>query len=256
VKEKAPLLSGSLFLWPDHWALLGHPAPNRTHQHASASLLVGLHGSFSLEVDGIWHQPRAALVAPDVPQALDPCGQPMLVVQLDPDSLHWRSLHQQLRGARWAELATPERQLQPFASAPGGISCEQVAGLLTEMTAFMGHSPVPMDNRVEQVCQRLRQDLPERLDVSSLAAAVGLSSSRLSHLFRAETGVSLRRFLLHLKMCRALARWQPGMSFSALAATAGFYDQPHMVRTARRMFDALPSAAVASGELRLCRCQG
>ena len=46
---------------------------------------------------------------------------------------------------------------------------------------------------------------------------------------------------IHLKCQRALALWRSGMNFTELAVAAGFYDQPHLNRTLRAMFDALPS---------------
>ena len=73
------------------------------------------------------------------------------------------------------------------------------------------------------------------------AEAVGLSESRFRHLFREELGVNLKRFQLHLKCQRALTLWRDGMSLTDLALAAGFYDQPHLNRTLRAMFDTLPS---------------
>ncbi len=76
---------------------------------------------------------------------------------------------------------------------------------------------------------------------AALAEAVGLSESRFRHLFREELGVNLKRFQLHLKCQRALTLWRDGMSLTDLALAAGFYDQPHLNRTLRAMFDTLPS---------------
>lgn len=59
---------GTLFLWQDHWQVLGQLMPNRSHRHISASLLVGLDSPFRLAVDGEWRETRAAIVAPDVPR--------------------------------------------------------------------------------------------------------------------------------------------------------------------------------------------
>ncbi|AHI30066.1 hypothetical protein [Marinobacter similis] len=87
---------GTLFLWPDHWQVIGHLTPNRPHRHISASLLVGLDGPFRLQVDGHWRTTSAALVAPDVEQSLDPGDTRMWCAQLDPDSDFWRALQHRL----------------------------------------------------------------------------------------------------------------------------------------------------------------
>lgn len=241
---------GTLFLWPDHWQVLGQLMPNRLHRHISASLLIGVDGPFRLCVDGIWRETRAAIVAPDVSQALDPGHTRLWGVQLDPDSVYWRSLKSLTAGEASADLSLSGLNLPDS----GEHSCDAMAQSLANVIAQSGHGPVELDDRIAAVCRLLREELPERLELTSLAQEVGLSSSRLTHLFRQETGVPLRRFLLHLKMNRALAFWEPGKSVSRLATEAGFYDQPHLVRTARDMFDALPSAYVTAGWFRVCRC--
>lgn len=241
---------GTLFLWSDHWQVVGRLMPNRPHRHISASLLVGLDQAFQLQVDGHWRRTRAAIVSPDVIQALDPGSTSMWIAQMDPDSRHWRSLRHLVGDSGSADLNLDHLEM-PSVQDSG---CEAVERCLEGLLSNTGRPAEPLDERVSQVCEILRRELPEKLDVSLLAGCVGLSSSRLSHLFRQQTGVPLRRFLLHLKMNRALAFWQPGISVSRLATEAGFYDQPHLVRTARDMFDALPSEYVTAGWFRVCRC--
>lgn len=242
--------NGTLFLWPDHWQVVGHLMPNRPHRHISASWLVGLDGPFSLQVAGQWRSTSAALVAPDAMQALDPGNTRMWCAQLDPDSAFWRAVQSLLEGRKSVDVGLP----QDCAPLLEGGGCDALWQALSMAVERLGGLPEPLDPRVRTVCDYLRAELPERVDVPRLGASVGLSASRLSHLFRQEIGVPLRRFLLHLKMNRVLAHWSPGKSMSGLAMDAGFYDQPHFVRTAREMFDALPSEYVATGWFRICRC--
>lgn len=242
---------GTLFLWPDHWQVVGRLMPNRPHRHISASLLVGLDQAFQLQVGGHWRRTRAAIVSPDVIQALDPGPTSMWIAQMDPDSRHWRSLRHLIGDSGSVDLNLERLDVPASQERDCGAVERCLEGLLTNV----GRPAEPLDERVSQICGILRKELPEKLDVSLLAGYVGLSSSRLSHLFRQQTGVPLRRFLLHLKMNRALAFWEPGISVSRLATEAGFYDQPHLVRTARDMFDALPSEYVTAGWFRVCRCQ-
>lgn len=243
-------LQGTLFLWSDHWQVVGRLMPNRPHRHISASLLVGLDQAFQLQVDGHWRRTRAAIVSPDVIQALDPGHTRMWIVQMDPDSRHWRALRHLVGDSGSADLNLDRLDVPSVQ----GLDCGAVERCLEGVLTIAGRPAEPLDERVSRVCDILRRGLPEKLDVSLLAGYVGLSASRLSHLFRQQTGVPLRRFLLHLKMNRALAFWEPGKSVSRLATEAGFYDQPHLVRTAREMFDALPSEYVTTGWFRVCRC--
>ncbi|WP_223424735.1 helix-turn-helix domain-containing protein [Alcanivorax limicola] len=244
-------LHGTIYVWPDRWVVRGQLMANRPHRHVSASLLLGLDGAFELEVDGERRQTSAALVAPDARQALDPVGTRMLVMQLDPDSPAWRRLVTALHGRDTVDLPLAPGLTDALASA---ADCQAMAAALERLLGATTTEEAPLDPRVARICAHLRDTLPERLDAGALAENAGISVSRLTHLFREQTGVPLRRFLLHLKITRAVARWHPGMTLSALAAEAGFYDQPHLIRTAREMFDALPSIYISAGQFDICRC--
>ncbi len=246
--------SGVMFLWPGRWLLVGRLEANRRHRHVAASLLWGLDGPIGLEVDGQWRETSAALVAPEVPQALDPRDGRVLVAHLDPDTEYWQTLASCLDGADSVDLAIPASLRRLALALPGTTGCSTADALMSELCHYHNRGPAALDSRVASVAGRLRRSPPERLEVAALARDVGLSASRLTHLFREETGVTLRRFLLHLKIQQAMLRWRPGMPLSALAAEAGFHDQPHLARTAREMFDALPSRYTTAGDFRLVHC--
>lgn len=249
--QGAVSLRGTIYVWSDRWAVVGQLMANRPHRHVSASLLLGLDGIFELEVDGERRKTQAALVAPDTVQALDPAGTRMLVMQLDPDSPAWRRLVTALDGHDSTDLSLPPTVAAGLNHAS---DCDSMTAALDHLLDATATLPALLDPRVARICAHLRDTLPERLDAGALAERAGISVSRLTHLFREQTGVPLRRFLLHLKITRAVARWQPGMTLSALAAEAGFYDQPHLIRTAREMFDALPSVYITAGQFDICRC--
>lgn len=238
-----------LCLWRGDWLFIGRPQANRPHRHVAASLLCGLHQPFELEVRGEQRLTRLALVAPEVPQALTPPADgAMLIAHLDPDTDAWLAVAGHLANGRescdlpfdaaWVAMAEAVLA-QPDATAAGALR----AALLERLRC----PAPPLDARVRVVAKLLRDAPPEQLDVAALAEPVALSASRLARLFREQTGVTLRRFLLHLKAAELFHLWRSGMSVSALAAASRFYDQPHLVRTTREMFDALPSEYMAGG---------
>ena len=243
---------GILCLWPHDWLFVGHQGANRTHRHVAASLLCGLEAPLQLEVQGAWRSTRLALVAPDVPQALDPGNGLILIAHFDPVTAAWRELAGHLAGADGAARASVDLPFDPewlgvaraLLDTPAVAMADTLrARLLTRLAC----PAPPLDARIMHIATLLREQLPDKLDVASLAAEIGLSASRLTHLFRDQTGVTLRRFLLHLKTLQLFRHWREGMTVSALAAASGFYDQPHLVRTTRDMFDALPSHYMTGG---------
>jgi AraC-like DNA-binding protein len=58
-----------------------------------------------------------------------------------------------------------------------------------------------------------------------LAELVYLSSSRLSHLFKEETGLSVRQFVLHRKLVKSLQAMYEQHNFTESSFMGGFSDQ-------------------------------
>ncbi len=216
----------------------------------AAALLFGLDQPLKVEVGGQLLQTRALIVAPDVEQSLQSDGD-TLVVHLDPDSPLWQALAPRLQHG-CALLPWSEQQALQIRQLADCGDAEVVRMQLAAMTAGDVESR-QIDARVKALAARLRSELPERLDLNAMAAGLGLSAARLSRLFREAFGITPKRFLLHLKMQRVLHQWRPGMTATELAQAAGFYDQPHLIRTTREMFDVLPSTFLGNPDFRIIR---
>ena len=230
-----PRLLTPLFLWQGGWLMALSSLHNQPHQHVAASLLVGLDKDIRVTCEGREENARAVLVAPECQQSLHSDG-PVVILHLDPDEPAWRSLalQQPLPASRQQWLSDTLRSLCRM-----DIAAAQVATFLAQLRQLA--SPPPLDARIAASCAWLREAPEPAPTMATVAQQAGLSESRFRHLFREQTGVTFKRYLLHLKCQRALSLWHSGMNFTELAVLAGFYDQPHLNRTLRAMFDALPS---------------
>lgn len=97
----------------------------------------------------------------------------------------------------------------------------------------------PIDERVQRAAERARAD--PMLSTKSLAQELGLSPSRLSHLFTGQMGLPLRAYQLWAKVHRTATLLASGMSLSHITQDAGFADQAHMRRVFHDLFGAPPS---------------
>ncbi|MDF1780005.1 MAG: helix-turn-helix domain-containing protein [Alcanivoracaceae bacterium] len=249
-------IQGTAFLWPSYWLLLSNGIHNRPHRHVAASVLIGLDGPINIQIEGEWHLLDGAIVAPEIEQALDSQGQRTLIIHLDPDEPLWQHFKCALNTAGHAPLSITAENIADLEQCAEQQNIHQAEEWLEQLAQTVSHNKddkASLDPRITAVTQYLRTHLPERLELATLADMANLSGSRLTHLFKQQTGVTLRRFLAHLKIQQALYRWQPGMQYAELAALAGFYDQPHLVRTAREMFDAMPSVIGNPGALTVVR---
>lgn len=231
--------------------MLTGPVDNRRHRHVAASLLCALDPDSRLTVhaDGQPHSGQAVLVAPDVAQSLRSCSR-TLVLHLDPDNPLWRAL----AGNHPAPCQLLPWQATDIARLAALDDCDSALSARRLLAAMPGFErpPPALPERVARLAAWLRST-PDTVDLKQAAQQLAVSPARLSRQFRDTLGVTPKRFQLHLKLQRAMQFWQPGMNAVDIANAAGFYDQPHLIRTSRQMFDALPSAVLDNPQLKIYR---
>jgi len=104
-----------------------------------------------------------------------------------------------------------------------------------------------MDRRIRRVASVLEQQYRDPPSVEQLADDVGLSVSRLSHLFRQETGLSVQGFILERRlMMAAMLLVQTHERISQIAYSVGFGDVSNFNHAFKRRFSMSPRQYRAS----------
>jgi transcriptional regulator GlxA family with amidase domain len=100
-----------------------------------------------------------------------------------------------------------------------------------------------VDARVEVTIMRMRQQLNRPISVPVLAAAIGLSVSHLTRLFRANTDMTPGAFLHHLRMTTARTLIEhTALPVAAIMAQVGIRNRSHFARDFRRAHGLNPRA--------------
>lgn len=162
---------------------------------------------------------------------------------VDPDTLGGRAIALRLRdGVRTLspDEALAFRTIVDDAIATGDDACPTDA--LADLLGAPREQAGRVDPRIATLIERIAEshDLPD--DAGVAAASVGLSESRLVHLFSHEVGVPWRAFLLWTKLRRAIEAVATGSTLTAAAHAGGFADSAHFSRTCRVMFGISPHA--------------
>jgi AraC-like DNA-binding protein len=119
-----------------------------------------------------------------------------------------------------------------------GRDSREAAALLFEQLLDGGS---PMDDWPDLLADDLRRDCVASL--ACWAGVHGLAPSSVSRGFRLAYGVSPQRYRADHRAARAARSMRRlGDSLAAIAADAGFADQPHMNRTVKRAFGHSPSS--------------
>jgi len=243
----APLPADArLYAWGARVLYVG-PALNLTaHRNAVAVLALGLDGPFETAVApgdraSAWISRRALLIQPDALHHLRADAGRMAFLYVDP-------------------LSRDLAQLSAVFDAPALIPL--IRGLADgarnwpdvrrELTMRLGVDDTAVDPRVRAALDALHADPAARLSLDDLASRAGLSASRFRHLFRAATGVTLRRYRVWIAMGAATRSIAAGENLTAAALDAGFSSSAHFSAAFREMFGLEPSR-LARGRLALQR---
>jgi AraC family transcriptional regulator of arabinose operon len=105
-----------------------------------------------------------------------------------------------------------------------------------------------VDQRIRRVIEVMEREHGSRLTASHLAEVIGLSQSRLQHLFKAETGGTLRPTLRDIRLSKAQTLLlESRLSIKEVASRVGFLSTPAFSRAFRKRF-ALPASQWRRGQ--------
>lgn len=123
-----------------------------------------------------------------------------------------------------------------------------IEGLLERHTSkFKGPLRGRMD---EQVLRRLKDyiiaHMDERIDAGALAAIAGRSQFHFTRVFARSVGMTPHRYVVHLRLQRALELIREDRhGLARVAAATGFADQSHLSRWVRRVHGVSPTDLMA-----------
>jgi AraC-like DNA-binding protein len=273
VQRRRPLSAPTaIFVWPGHALYVGPALEAGAHAHHALQISIALGGTLAVAIDGgTWRRVAGMVIAPDVRHRIRAAGG-LAQVYLDPEDDACRWLRQAVGAAGGRTLAAGALAgVQPAlarARRPAGTRDDArraATAVLDAVAAALGATPAnagdrgsqratapaprPIDGRVRRVLRRLRTAPGRPVPLADLAADARLSPGRLGHLFRAEIGIPIRRYVLWLRIIAAIERMAAGRSLTAVAHDAGFADSAHLSRVFRRTFATAPSAFVRAGRV-------
>ena len=115
----------------------------------------------------------------------------------------------------------------------------------SSLAATLGLENPPADMRIAVAVDTLLSAPGLEADTATLATRAGLSVSHFQHLFKATTGVTVRRFRIWARMRRAIAMAVAGTTITHAALEAGFSSPAHFSAAFREMFGMAPTQLLA-----------
>lgn len=100
---------------------------------------------------------------------------------------------------------------------------------------------VKIDDRIKKSMQLIKQSDLYKLSIRQVADTVNTSPSHFAYLFKKETDLTFRKFVLHCKLIKSLQAMHKHDSLTEASFHGGFSDQPHFTRTFKNAFGFKPS---------------
>ncbi|GAA3388079.1 helix-turn-helix transcriptional regulator [Cryptosporangium minutisporangium] len=217
--------SGALVVEPGLLAFTGRIGTAAAHAHACLQILHVTTGAVHLSDEhGDTRRAHTAIIPTGVRHALtaEPDAKG-LIAYLDPASTGARAASHHL-----AALGPPEH-----------------ASTWTHVEAIVpAADPAPLHPGLRRAVDLSTRRTDGPPDLTVLAGLVGLSASRLGHLFHDQLRLPYPAWRRWTRLRNALDQVRAGATLTQAAHAAGFTDSAHLTRTCRAMFGLTPTEAL------------
>lgn len=208
------------------------------HRHSFHCVLLAPTRAFEIEDAAGPRRCRAVLVRGGVRHRLRFDGQPMTTLYIAPHDPHFAGLAGPARAAitPWSPDWTEALSRWEAAADPGPLR------RLIQRT--WGRADAHLDPRVWRMACGFADGRGLDDGPAALAAAAGLSRSRLAHLVKDHTGSSIGEVQRGYRFVHAARSMVAAASFTRAAHAAGFADSAHFSRAFRAAYGIAPSRIV------------
>lgn len=206
-----------------------------THKHWMLQLFVSLEDMLTITINGKIVNSAAILVNINTPHSFSSLGKIHFTLLINPTSKLGRSMKvDDLEKNSYYELT--ELQLKMIRETI--IPKNNYKELMTNIEkAFKLGQVSKYDERIEMLLAEINEcDCLEMThQVSQLAIKMNLSESRLSHLFKQQTEIPLKSYLLLHQLFTAYHKIFDGVSITQAALDSGFDSPAHLSATSKKL---------------------
>ena len=97
-------------------------------------------------------------------------------------------------------------------------------------------------NFLKKINQYIDNNIDSKILLSDIANHIGLSESRLSHLFKEYLGISVLQYIINKRLTIARDMLKIGTSLNDVCSKCGFQDYSSFIRTFKKKFNISPKA--------------
>ena len=209
------------------------------HSHMAAHIIISMDGSMKVQCAGAEYLCHGILLPSGVSHAVDTQGNPVLVFLYDCTT----DVAKQIREIACIPEEVCKEITQLYAD------CDETTGsyygfekAVLSRLSITGAASEVSDERIRTAMEFIRTQSTEKVTCQDVAAAVHLSQSRFSHLFREQVGMTFAAYLIYQRIMYVYSQMLQGKSITEAALDAGFSSSAHFADVNRRVFGISASA--------------
>src|ERR1051325_6765898 len=227
------------FIYTSPWVVTSH-----TVRHPATILLTVRHAPFELSIDDHANNYQAVAIRSMTRRGLRAKDVMLVSIHIHPNCEHFRAFRAipepGVRALERCRYAAHDSALE--SAYQGTLGMEDASRLfdaIVETTVQYLPKVKRTDARVEKAIELLQQNAAYPL--KELAATLGLSYDRMSHLFSEAVGLPLRSYQLWQKAYNAGSLFSSMRRLTDIAHATGFADSAHLSRIFQSSYGINPS---------------
>lgn len=223
----------------------GRDLKTKTHAHHAMEIIFAVDGNLTV-YSGKNIKAHGVIIRPDTPHSVTSDGLTISIL-LFPETELCNEVSALLSGKNIVKLEAPvvgdlKKHFKNYTSKH--FNEDSICTLLSQSVGS-GHardiSQNQIDFRVTKVIDLIKSSPQKSVPFARLISESGLSESRLLHLFKKETGTTIRKFALWNKLQHAIKLHLAGNNLTKAASLSGFTDAAHFNRVFVSNFGLNPS---------------
>ena len=222
----------------DHFLFIGRDVDARAHDHLMIQIAISVDGPFWIKLDATRIECRGIIVNSNISHMFESNNHETLIVLIDPSSNLGEAITQTYLDHKPYHIID-DFQLETIkkGSIMTLITPDNYGDFLAQFLSIMAINVTHSSSLHEVVLktigtiQQAREGMPT---LAMLASDVGLSQSRLSHLFKEQTGYALYSYILMVKIRDVANRILRGDTITEAALAGGFDSPSHFATVCKK----------------------
>lgn len=221
---------------------IGRVSDNISHQHHAIQLTFDIEERFAVKLGNISISSRAILINSDVKHKIFSNRGKQVLMLIEPESDYGTAIRNKISADKNGALNLDDRLDSRLLSSleelffSEEVFIDKVMATVMDLLGIHASNAYVIDQRIRAISDIINHNRIKDFSISVLADGVGLSESRLQHLFKEQIGIPIKRYILWKKMMAAVSLITGNNDFTTAAYEAGFSDSAHISRTFKKNF--------------------